>query len=473
MVDELRTLGGEPGEATISEAAIASPCESSQGLSAFIGTTGYPDLPEEVLRRAKDCLLDWIGCAFAGKGSPTDISIQPLIREMGGRRRATLIGAGSSAPPMLAALYNGMISAVMEIDDVHEMVSLHPGIGVIPAALAMAEHAGSSGRDLLVAVVLGYDVAVRVARAAGESHYQFWHSTGTCDTFGAAAAAGKLLGLDAERLRMALGLAGTQAAGLWESINASAVAAKHLHSGKAASNGVLSAFLARNGVKGSATILEGRKGFLASSSNATDGDVAALTQNLGNPYLIMRNFFKKYACCKACIEGIEGIRSLIDRHGLRESDIARVVVTLPPENAWLVGNPNPTDAYEAKFSLPFCIALAAVTGAASLHDFTDRRLQDPRVREWMGRVEIRADPTLEVRARIEVYRPDGGSCSIQPSIRSLTSEEVREKFRSVVLSMLKEGRMQQIVERIDHLEQVEDIRDVTRLLRRKIEWRMR
>lgn len=446
-------------------------CEPTKELSALIVGTGYPDLPANVLTRTKACILDWIGCAYAGKGSPTDASILPLIREIGGRRTSILVGAGCSAPPMHAALYNGMISAVMEIDDVHEMVSLHPGIGVIPAALAVAEYARASGRDLLAAVAIGYDVAVRVARAAGESHYHLWHSTGTCDTFGATAAAGKLLRLDRERMLMALGLAGTQAAGLWESINVSAVTAKHLHSGKAASNGVLSAFLARNGLKGSDTVLEGQKGFLRASSRATEQDVMALTQDFGTPFLILGNFFKKYACCKACIEGIDGIRSLMAEHGLRNSDITKVVVTLPPENAWLVGNPTPKDPYEAKFSMSFCVALAAVTGGASVHHFTDRMLQDPRVQEWVKKVEIQADPNLKVRARIETHCPGRGTFSVEPSIRSLTSEEVREKFVEVVRPVLSARRVERITDRVDHLEEIGDIRDVTRLLRRKIEWR--
>lgn len=446
-------------------------CEPTKELSAFVARTGYPNLPLDVVARTKDCLLDWAGAAYAGKGSPTDTSMAPLIRAMGGHRTSTLVGAGCSAPPMQAALYNGMISAVVEIDDVHELVSLHPGIGVIPAALAIAEYVGASGKDLLAAMAIGYDVSVRVARAAGESHYHFWHSTGTCNTFGAAAAAGKLLHLDAEGILMALGLAGTQAAGLWESINSSAVTAKHLHSGKAASNGILSALLARNGVRGSDTILEGQKGFLASSSEATDREMMGLAQDLGNPFLILRNFFKKYACCKACIEGIDGIRSLMEEHGLRDSDIAKVVVTLPPENAWLVGNPTPTDPYEAKFSMPFCVALAAVTGGASVHHFTDRLLQDRRIQDWMKKVEIQADPTLAVRARIEAHCPKRGTFSVEPSVRSLTSEEVREKFTDVVRPLPNSRRIERLKDRIDHLEEIGDIRILTRLLRRKIEWR--
>jgi 2-methylcitrate dehydratase PrpD len=132
---------------TMSNATGVKPDGPTAILAGFVTRTEYSDLPEAVRQRAKDCLLDWIGSALAGKGTPTDRVTAPVVRELGGPGRATLIGSGASATPALAALYNGTISAVMEIDDVHELVSLHPGIGVIPAALAMAEEAGSPGRD--------------------------------------------------------------------------------------------------------------------------------------------------------------------------------------------------------------------------------------------------------------------------------------------------------------------------------------
>ena len=158
-------------------------------LSDFIHGKEFTDIPAEVIRRTKACLLDWIGSAYTGIGCPSARIVADLIGEMGGRPAATVIGSTQAAPPIAAALYNGTVSAVMEIDDVHEEASLHTGIGVIPAALATAEYAGSSGKDLLAAIVLGYDISVRVARAAGPTHYHFWHTSGTCNTFGAAAAA--------------------------------------------------------------------------------------------------------------------------------------------------------------------------------------------------------------------------------------------------------------------------------------------
>ena len=248
-----------------------SPPAATRLLARRAAALAFADLSRPVVEHAKACLLDWIGSAVCGSTSPTAAITHRAVRRISGQGPATLVGRSPGASAFAAALYNGAVSGVDEIDDVHQDASLHPGIVVVPAALAMAEEHGASGRHLLTALVAGYDVVVRVARAAGVSHYAHWHTTGTCGTFGAAAAAGSILGLDPAAMTMALGLAGTQAAGLWESLNGEATMAKHLHGGKAASSGLLAALLARDGFRGSSSILEGDKGFLAAASTAGPG----------------------------------------------------------------------------------------------------------------------------------------------------------------------------------------------------------
>ncbi|RPJ02278.1 MAG: MmgE/PrpD family protein, partial [Deltaproteobacteria bacterium] len=400
----------------------------TERLAAFIFDTDYSGIPEETIRRAKSSILDWIGSAYSGKGSLTDRILHRLVREWGGKRIATLVGLKSPASPLDAALYNGSISSVEEVDDVHEEAGIHAGIGVIPAALAVAEQARSSGKDLLASVIVGYDITVRLARAAGVSHYAFWHSTGTCNTFGAAAAAGRLLRLDPERLTMALGLSGTQASGLWESLNGEATMAKHLHSGKASSSGILSAFLAREGFKGSRTIIEGEKGFLASSSRATERDRIRLTEDLGKPFLIMRNFFKRHACCRTCFEGMEGVHAIFQDHRLGPRDIETITATLIPRRIWLVGIETPRDIYEAKFSLPFAMALMAAQGEAGLCQFNQKNLHHPVVLDLMKKIRLVSDPHVVPKTRVEVVCKDGSSFVAEPSSRSLDLESVKEKF---------------------------------------------
>jgi 2-methylcitrate dehydratase PrpD len=447
---------------------MAASHEPTRALAAFVAEKRDEDLAPAVRERASACLLDWIGAGLSGKGSHTDRSLTPVIARLGARGRATLIGRRSGVPAPIAALYNGTVAAVTEIDDVHDLVSLHPGIGVIPAALAVAEEARASGRSLLTAIVLGYDIAVRVARAAGESHYRLWHSTGTCTGFGAAAAAGKLLGLDRDGLLMALGLAGTQAAGLWESLTTVAVSAKHLHSGKAAFHGVLSALLARHGFCGSPTILEGSRGFLAATAQAKAGDVTTLTADLGTPFLIGQNFFKRYACCKACIEGIDGIRSLMAQPGFGPADIGRIVVELMPDNYRLVNNPAPITPEEAKFSIQFCLALAAVTGAAGVRDFSEAMLRDARIRGWIQRVEVRSVPGLPVRARLTAHRLDGRTASVEPALRSLEPGAVRDKFRDVARPLLGAKPTEALVDAVNRIESARSLRTLSHLLRRSL-----
>jgi 2-methylcitrate dehydratase PrpD len=436
-------------------------------LAAFVAAARYDDFPEDVVDRAKACLLDWIGSAFSGTGSATARIGAGLIRGNRGRKAATLVGASLSAPPAEAALYNGMVSAVTEIDDVHEEASLHTGIGVIPAALAAAESAGASGKDLLSAVILGYDAAGRIARAAGPSHYAFWHTTGTCDTFGAAAAAGKVLGLDGEALAMALGLAGTQAAGLWESLNEDAVMAKHLHSGKAAFNGVLSAQLAGAGFRGSGTILEGEKGFLASSSKATAEDRERLGAAFGRPFLITRNFFKRFACCRAAFEGMEAIEACLKEEAISAGEIRKVTVTMKPNRLWLVHVRNPRDVYEAKFSQPFCMALVAARGTAGLHDFTEENLRDPEIRSLMSRVRLVSDPACSVRARIEVSLRGGRTVVREPVCRSLDGRGVRGKFIMNMTPILGRRKVDRLIACVNDIDRLETVEPLSRLLRRK------
>lgn len=271
---------------------------------------------------------------------------------------------------------------------------------------------------------------------------------------------------------MALGLSGTQASGLWESINAEATMTKHLHSGKAASNGVLSALLARAGFQGSDRVIEGKKGFLASSSRAKGQDFMKLTEDLGSPLLIMRNFFKKHACCKGCNEGIEGVHHILTHHQLDPQDIEEVNVTMRPSTVWLIGNKTPTTIFEAKFSLPFCIAVSVVHGKAGLYQFSEENLRHPAVKQFMRKVKLHSDPNIIPRAKVEVICKDKANYFIEPICRSLDLDGVKEKFIENMLPVLGEARIQQILFCIENLEKIEDINELTYLLRQKPERRI-
>ena len=240
----------------------------SLALATFAATLQFETIPHDVLRRAEDLLLDWAGSALAGKGARPVETIARYAGQMGGGPASgpcEILISRTRATPMFAAMVNAAASHYAEQDDVHNGSVFHPAAVVFPAALAAAQALGSSGRELLTAAVAGYEVGIRVGEFLGRPHYRIFHTTGTAGTIAAAAAAGRLLNLSPEQMLHAFGSAGTQAAGLWEFLR-DAADSKQLHTAKAASDGLMSAYLAQAGFTGARRILEGAQGMGAGLS---------------------------------------------------------------------------------------------------------------------------------------------------------------------------------------------------------------
>src|SRR5579885_478823 len=235
-------------------------------LAGHLSALRPADLPAAVMEDTQRTVLDWLGSALAGSLEPPARMAQRVASTFGASNEATVFGCGRGSA-IAAAFANGVASHILELDDVHKGSTLHGAAPIIPAALAVAEREHRDGRAFLLAIVLGYEAALRIGEAVNPSHYRFWHPTGTAGTFGAAAAAGSLLGLNADQMQNALGSAGTQAAGLWE-FNAEGAMSKHLHPGKAALNGLIAADLARAGFTGASRVLEGERGFFRAMSQA-------------------------------------------------------------------------------------------------------------------------------------------------------------------------------------------------------------
>ena len=237
----------------------------TQELSAALTSVEPDDLSPEDLRYAKYFVLDWLACAIAGTAT---VPGRILIDE--GRDRGPgpcrMLGLTESRDAEVAALVNGGLSHIVEMDDLDRGSVVHPGTVVIPAALAAAEALDAPGDRFLIAVVVGYEAAIRVGEAVGRSHYRLWQNTATCGAFGAAAASGCIYGLNCDQMTWALGNAGSVASGLWQ-FNHDGAMTKHLHAGRAASNGLLAARLAARGFTGAAEILEGPQGFFAAMSS--------------------------------------------------------------------------------------------------------------------------------------------------------------------------------------------------------------
>ena len=442
-------------------------------LARFIVQTKPQDLPLYAIKKAKDCFLDWLGCAFIGSRSESARMFLELVQEQGGNRESTIIGHEMTSC-LNAALVNGAISHEMEFDDVHKASISHPGAAVIPAALAIAEREHASGMTFLASIVLGYDVATRIGEAVGPSHYKYWHTTGTCGTFGAAAAAGKVLELDRDGMLNALGNAGTQAAGLWEFITDGAMT-KVLHPAKAATNGLLSALLAKKGFTGATKILEGERGFCKASSS--EYDLQRIIRGLGKDYKILEVSFKPYPCCRHTHSTIKAALDLIREHALDYPDVRSVRVEIYSTAIEIAGILQPKTPREAKFSLPYCLAVALKCQKVGLDEFVYSRLEDEGIRKLMNKVQLTVNPALDAAypgmwpTIIEIETKQGQLLRKRVDFppgdpeNPLAKGELKDKFRQLAGSVIKERNIESIIEMIERLEMVRDMSKLTEALR--------
>jgi 2-methylcitrate dehydratase PrpD len=410
-------------------------------LAEFCTSLYTRPLPAPVLEHTAVVLLEWLGATLAGAPSPSAALVRQLDSLFGGPREASLVGCAQRAPMYLAALHNGTASAVHELDDVHIDAPIHPSVVIIPAALAVAEATRSSPGALLASIAAGYEVMIRIGWMLGPSHYERWHTTSTSGCFGAAAAVGSLLRLDAGKLTAAFGLAGAQAGGVWEGLNREAIMVKHFHGGRAAGAGLMAAYLARTGYPGAPTVLEGERGLLANASRATAADIRTAMASLGQEFMIQTTFFKRHPCCLGNFHGLDAVVSALGRETVAAADIEAVTVHLDSNSAWMVGNPAPSSIFEAKFSLPFAIATYLRAGRLGFQEYDDRWLQDPPTRDLMGRVKLVADDTLgDGVATVEIQRRGAGPLRGHGRWRNLEPSEVEQKFRDVVGGLIGDAR---------------------------------
>ena len=332
----------------------------TQYIAELIDSTSYQDLPENVTDQAKLCFLDFLGVSLRGSRGESAQIVRKIINAQGD---STVIG-GDKSTPMDAALANGVSAHCLDLDDGHRLAQLHPGACVIPAALALAESNKKSGKEFITAMVVGYQVAIQMGMLLNPGHRQKgFHSTGTCGTIGAVAAASKILDLDKEDILNALGLAGTQAAGLLESDHAGSMA-KHLHAGKAAQIGVLSALLSKEGFNGAHTILEGKEGFLKAMGEVKEGNYPLremTTKPTPVEFEILRVYFKKYPVCRHLHSPLDAIFNIMKNNRIKIADITDVTVETY-EIAALHDNYHPETTEGFRQSLPLSMAMAITKG---------------------------------------------------------------------------------------------------------------
>ena len=365
----------------------------SAQLAYFAANLQFEDIPEAVVRRAEDLFLDWFGSALAGKvGRPVQ-TIESLAYDMGPHDGgAEILISRRKTSPLFAAMVNAASSHYAEQDDVHNGSVFHPAAVIFPAVLAVAQDRGASGKDLITAAVAGYEAGIRIGEFLGRSHYKVFHTTGTVGTVAAAIAVGRLIQLTPEKMNHAMGSAGTQAAGLWEFLS-TAADSKQLHTAKAASDGLLAAWLAEKGFSGAKQILEGAKGMAAGMSH--DANVAALTDRLGSRWATSETSFKFHASCRHTHPAGDALLQVMKTHQLKVSDIA-AVITHVHQGAIDVLGPvvNPVTVHQAKFSMGTVLGLLAVHGVAGVKEF-EAHFRDPEVADFRVRVSMVLDQEVD------------------------------------------------------------------------------
>lgn len=442
----------------------------TNNLATFVARTDFRDLPDNVTEQAKLCILDWLGSALAGSLQPPAKIIRDLIKENGGRKECTVLGSRTKNSCVNAALANGVMGHTVELDDLHVDSIVHPAAPVIPASLAVAEKSGSSGQDLITSVVLGYEVEIRIGLAMNPSHYQYWHATGTCGTFGAAAATGKILKLDEEKMTHAFGIAGTEASGL---IDVFGTMSKPLNAGKAAQNGVTAALLAKKGFTSTNQIFESHKGYCHAAS--LEPKVNTITEDLGKRFEILKDAFKRHASCGHTHAALDAVLELAREHNLKPDAIDRIVVQTYPIAVEITGgNHTPKTGSEGKFSLAYCVAVALIYGKVGLAEFSSERLRDPGIRElsrkvsvevgkefagdqlWCARVRLRKLDGTELSRRVDV--PKGHPAN------PLTKPELEDKFRDLASVALPTKQVKKIITTVNNLERLKKVQSLTALL---------
>ncbi len=402
---------------------------------------GRQEIPGAVLDAAEQCVLDWLGCAIIGaEGAPARALAAAHEGELGSGMSLCLTGP-TAAPPALAALINGTASHTAELDDIYSPALYHPGAPVIAAALAATQMVAGDGSRFLRSVIAGYEISNRIGMAVNPAHYEFWHTTGTIGTIGAAVAAGLALGLSEEQLGWAIGNAASMAAGLQQAFRSDGMT-KPLHAGRAAEGGLLAARAAKAGLTGADRMLSGEAGLGRAMSDGPAWPEAL--QGLFVDFTIVNTTFKRFSACGHAFAAVDGVLDLVAEQPIDPSEVLSVEVSTYQKAIDIAGIGRPSTAFEARFSIPFCVAAALTARDLSQASTYEKSLGDPAIGDLLARVTLRVDSEIDAvfprmrGARIAINLMDGDRReTFVPTrkgepLKPLTNEELTDKFRRLV-----------------------------------------
>ena len=427
---------------------------------------GFNDLPDDLVERTKQCLLDWFAVTLAGaQDELTDILIQETLED-GGRGPASLVGRKEKVMPSAATLINGAASHALDYDDVNFAMGGHPTVTVVPALLSLGEQRKASGRLFIESFVAGYETSGRVGNLVAPSHYtRGFHVTGTVGSFSAAAAAGRMLGLDPRQLAVAFGIAATQAAGLKSNFG---TMCKPLHAGTASEHGLRAAKLAAKGFTARADVLECDQGFASSQSNDLNVDKA-----LGEPpqgWHLRNNLFKYHAACYLTHAPIECAKEIRLKSNFPPERVKKILLRLDQGADRVCNIPNPTTGLEAKFSLRQTVAMA-LTGVdtANLDSYNEAITQEPRIRALRDKVTIEFQPGWAKSVSEMAIQLDDGTI-VESKHDSGTPwadlkkqrQALETKYDSLAVPVLGAAGARRLHDAIERIETMTDVGDLAR-----------
>lgn len=456
-------------------------------MTRTLANTRYEQLPEKAIDMTKKSILDTLAVTLAGSTVGAGCrELVELVHEGGGKAESSIVGFGGKVPAWMAAFANGAMSHSLDFDDVDDSAAVHPGVGTVPPGFAMAERIGSvSGKEFLTAVCLGADMLLRLGFAGKKGQGTFkWLPGQLYGSYGATAVCGRLLKLSEEQMVDAFGIALMQTSGSYEPIRGTGSVIRGLWPAFTSKTGVLSALMAHKGISGSKNSLEGDAALFQSYLGGVY-DRAPLVEGLGERFLITESGFKPWPCSAIAKPYIEATLKLVQEHEIRPQDIEEVVVTVA-DMANLLCEPlpvrqNPQTPMDAKWSIPFAVGVAALRRKVTIGDFTPSGIQDAEVLRIARKVRARFDAQLAPAGRgwtgvppgVVEIRTQKGCFSKRIDValgygsNPMSREQHVEKFKdcaSYSAKKLSEADIDRVIDLIDHLEDVQDVGEIVRIL---------
>ena len=447
-------------------------------IAEYITDTGLEDFPPDAIDAAKAAITDCLGCALAGSREPLADVLSGYIQSLGAAPAATVIGRGFKTSSPDAALINGALSHALDYDDVTFITKTHPSAALIPGALPLAEETGATGGELLLAYLLGFEVACAIGDAISPAYFDDlgWHPTGPLGALGAAAAAARLLRLNPQQTAMTLSLAASQASGLRQNFG---TMTKPYHAGAACRAGVNAAKLVQAGFTASADALEGRFGFMRAFSGGSGYDPDKAAASLGSRcYMIESGIeIKKYPCCGSAHLALDATSRLLQRRPFAAEQVERIEVLVDFDPPRSLIHSRPADGLEGKFSMQYCLAAEILDGQIALSTFTDAQVMRPEAQDLIPRIEMRRHPGhegqtswTEAHNLVQVHLKDGQTLTERAdrattgALRGVTRDDVRAKFRDCATPALTQPNATAALAMLDTLEDLGPIPPLAELL---------